>query len=370
MPYPLPRVCASALFVCTFAMAQPATDADLFGAAARENDPVKKLALLDQWSAKFPETAFRQQRNLQYISSYSTLTATAVKTNAVTEGQNAAQTMIQKADELFAPGVMPSSVKDADWAAARRDFLLQAHGALATFALKVRDYPAAEEQFTALLDMNHQDAASSYNLGTAIIAERDPQKYPEAIFHMARAVTIAAPGTFDATTRKSMEGNLESVYTTYHGGLDGLDDVKKAASQSWMPPAGWTIQSIAAIRQEQLDAATREAREHPELVVWRTLKELLMAPEGAAYFASEMKGAEIANLKGTVSKQPNAKTLVLEMDGSQGGEATLRFDVALKGKIPVGSLIDYTGVPLAFATSPFGITFEVEKKKVNGLGAH
>jgi len=169
MPNLLSRFIASALLMCALGAAQlaqqPPSDAGHFGAVAQENDPAKKIALLDRWTAAFPQTAFQQQRNLHYISVYSTLAGNAAKANAwadaIAAGRHSARTMLDKRDTLFAPDLMPAGVKPGDWSAARQEFIRQAHSVLATIALREMNDPAAEAELTALLEMNHDDAATS-----------------------------------------------------------------------------------------------------------------------------------------------------------------------------------------------------------------
>jgi hypothetical protein len=380
MPNRLSRFIAGAVLVSALGIAQPTpTDAGNFSAVAKENDPAKKLALLDQWTAEYPQTAFPQQRNLQYISGYSKLASNAAGASAsagtITAGQTAARAMLNKADALFAPDLMPDGVKAGEWAAARREFIRQAHSVMATIELNTRNYPAAEAELIALIaldhEMNRDDAATSLQLGAAIISEKMPDRYPVAIFHLAHAVTTTGPGAFDEKTRKSTEAYLENIYRNYHGDLSGLDEVKRASSVAWMPPAGWTIQSVLTISQEQRDAEEKFAREHPGIVVWRNLKSKLLMPDGNEYFAADVAGAEIPNLKGKVFAQPDARTLVVvidDLDPLKPAEATLRFDSALKGKVEAGTVLDFSSVPQMFTKDPFMITMKVEKAKVRGLG--
>jgi hypothetical protein len=164
-----------------------------------------------------------------------------------------------------------------------------------------------------------------------------------------------------------MEEYLENLYRNYHGDLMGLDEVKRTASAAWTPPPGWTIESVTAITQAKIAADTRFAQEHPEVVVWRNLKARLTAADGEAYFATEVKGAEIPGLKGNVIAQADARTLALAMDDVEGGEATLRFDAALKGSVAAGTVIEFIGVPQMFEKNPFRVVFQVDKTKVRGL---
>jgi hypothetical protein len=360
---------AGAVFFCAFAAAQQTSgDADLFRAASGETDPVKKLAVLEQWTAKYPDSAYGQQRNLLYMAGYSALALNAAKGSGVAAGERAAHAMIDKADVLFAPAMIPAGVQQSAWKAARVEFVTQAHGALATIALNGKDYMEAERELTAILELNHSDAATSYRLGATLVAERDPVKYPAAIFHLARAVAVMGPGAVDDSAKKPIEDYLENIYRDYHGSLMGLDEVKMEAMEAWIPPPGWTIQSVTAITQAQIAADEKFAEEHPELVVWRTLKARLMATDGDDYFTSDVKGAEILRLKGKVTAQPDAKTLVLAMDNPAMADATLRLDTALKGQTPAGTVLDFSGVPLSLTKTPFMVIFSVERSKVNGLG--
>ena len=149
---------------------------------------------------------------------------------------------------------MPAGVQESAWRAARVGFVTQAHGALATIALNGKDYADGERELTAILKLNHTDAGTSYRLGAKLAAERNPVKYPAAIFHLARAVAVMGPGAFDDSARKPLADYLENIYRGYHGSLMGLDEVKMAAMEAWIPPAGWTIQSVTAITQARIAA--------------------------------------------------------------------------------------------------------------------
>lgn len=99
-----------------------------------------------------------------------------------------------------------------------------------------------------------------------------PDRYPVAIFHFAHAVMTTGPGAFNEEARKSTEAYLENIYRNYHGSLSGLDEVKRASTAAWIPPQGWTIQSVLTISREQREAEEKFEREHPEIVLWRNLK--------------------------------------------------------------------------------------------------
>src|SRR5882757_5272874 len=96
----------SLAFAQTPAPAQPQVkdqgEYDLMTAINKEQDPSKKLTLLDQWSDKYPDTQFKQNRVLTYIQTDSAVAQKAVQPSApedaVAAGQKAANTLIEKAD--------------------------------------------------------------------------------------------------------------------------------------------------------------------------------------------------------------------------------------------------------------------------------
>ncbi len=64
-------VLVASLCVAQQKTAKDQAEADLYNSAQKETDPVKKLTLLDQWTEKYPDTAFKQERNLFYVQAYS-----------------------------------------------------------------------------------------------------------------------------------------------------------------------------------------------------------------------------------------------------------------------------------------------------------
>jgi hypothetical protein len=85
-----------------------------------------------------------------------------------------------------------------------------------------------------------------------------------------------------------------------------------------------------------------------------------------------MKDALLPTLKGKVVSMTPAlkpKTIVLAMaDGSNSttGDATLKFDAALPGKVDAGTELTFEGIPESYTASPFMVVFNVEKDKLHG----
>jgi hypothetical protein len=374
---------AGALFTAALAIPQQATqpntqkkpkDAEelrLYTAVSRESDPARKIPLLDQWNARYPESDYRQERNLYYISCYSTMESNAMRSNApddaISAGAAAARAMLAKASAMFAVDMKPPAVKPDDWKTAWDEAVLDAHVTLASIALNRRSYPEAEAEYLAILAEHPSDAATAFRMGSAIVSERDTARYPEAIYYLARSVTITGAGALNDSGKQTTETYLEKIYLGYHGDLSGVDDVKKVASQSPALPANWKIQSVQEISQDRIAAAEQFAKDHPDIVLWRSLKERLIAADGETYFADSVKDRELPPLKGTVAAQPDAKMIVVAIEEAGSGEITLKLDSALRTPVPPGTAIEFVGVPESFANAPFMVTMTAERGKITVL---
>lgn len=343
---------------------------DLYSAARTEQDPVKKLTATDAWKAAFADTDYQEDRNLFYLTAYLGLEDLAVKAEAkpdvVAAGEKAARMVIESADSLFAASIKPGYIKDADWLAARRQATLHSHGTLAAIAMSKKDYASVEIETRAVLEILPADSNSSLMLSRAIIASGKQDRYPEAIYQVARAA-----GEVPDAMKKTLEGQLARMYEGYHGDLKGLDSVKEIAGRSPMPPAGWSIQSVTEISQAQIAAEEKFNAEHPELVLWRVLRDKLTMAGAEAYFETELKNIELPKLKGRVLGQTSPKELTVLMDYVSTvnppalADATIKLDGPWKGKIEPGTVITITGaVAESFAKAPYMMTMHVDRKSV------
>jgi tetratricopeptide (TPR) repeat protein len=344
----------------------------------KETDPVKKLPILDQWSEKYPDTAFKQERNYYYMDTYSKVAAKGVQPgatpDAIAAADKAAHTLIDKADTFFSAENKLPNVTDEQWATAKKAVVQQAHGTLATLATNKKDYPAAEEEYKKLIAMDEGNAMWYYYYGTAILSEKNVNRYPEVIYEYARATSLAGPGAIkDESVKKPISDYLNKIYTNYHGGADGLDDVKAKAVTAPFPPADFHIKSVTEISMEANSNADAFAKSFPEILVWRGLKDQLLGPGGDDLFKNNMKDAEIENLKGKVVSQNGQKELLVSMDYAtpeteKKAELTMKFETPLKGTVDPGSILSFSAVPESYTKDPFMVVVTVEKAKVEGLG--
>ena len=351
---------------------------DLYSSIQKETDASKKLVLLDQWTDKYADTEFKQERNLFYAQTYAGLAAQGQLPNATPEqlaaADKASHMLIDKSDTFFSPEMKMSNLTDDQWKAAKTAVLLQANQSLAAIAIAKKDFPAAEAQYRKMLESNPNDAATSYLLGTAIMQQKQTARTPEALYQFARASVLTGPGALAPDGQKQTDAYLKKAYAGYHGDATGLDDVKAMAAKSALPPADYKLKSVTEIQSEQNLSEDAFNKAHPEIALWRSLRTELTGAGGADYFSKNMKEHEVPNLKGKVVAQPSPKELTVSIDDVTTetlakAEATLVFDSPLKGTVEPGTELTFAGSPTAYTKEPFMVTMDVEKKNVNGLGA-
>lgn len=355
--------------------AKDQAESDLYNSILKEQDPTKKLSLLEQWDQKYPDTAFKQERNLFYVQTYSALANLGTQQatpDQLAASEKADKLIIDKADAMFAPETKMDNVTADQWSAAKTQVTLLAHKSLANIYMQEKKYPDAEAEYRKILALNPNDAGTAYLLGSSIASQRQVQRTPEAIYQFARADVITGPGALNAQGQKETDAYLKKVYSGYHGNADGLDEVKATAAKSPFPPEGWGIKSVTQLSQEDIDKENAFNASHPEIVAWRNVKATLTAPGGADYF-KQMKGAQYPKVTGKVVAQPSARELTVAIDNATPetaakAEATLKFtDAAVKGTAAPGTEVTFTGVPVSYTSDPYMLTFDVEKENFSGV---
>jgi hypothetical protein len=215
-------------------------------------------------------------------------------------------------------------------------------------------------------------------MANAIIAQKKPERYSDALYELARAASMTGPGALPDAAKKQADAYLVKVYVTFHGADDaGLKELRATATGATaLPPSGFKIKNKNEIEAENAD---KLAKDNPALAMWKTIKDNLVAPNGDMYFES-IKGALIPggangvkNFTGKlVSAKPEVrpKELVLAISDATTPEVTLKFETALPGKADPGTAIGFEGIPSAFSKEPFMVTFDVESKdKIEGWPA-
>jgi len=369
---------------------------DLYNNSTKTTDPAKRLEFLNSWKEKYPDSAFKKQRLLIFLSTYQALNKadkmveTAKEILAVDPKEvNALYwlTVLTKtypvpptADSLAtgekaAQGLLdaqkPEGVADDAWTKMKTSMASTAHDTLGFVASQRKQPDTAEQEYGKALQAEPNNAQISYALGNAILAEKKPERQSEVLYHWARAASLTGAGALPEPLHRQIDAFFIKQYTAFHGQDDaGLKELRAMAVARPMPPADFKIKNKNEIEAENQEKFNKE---NPQLAMWKGIKDNLTAANGDQYFDTQLKGTAPPKLRGKlVSTKPalNPKELVLAMDTPDMPQVTLKLETALRGKADPGTDIEFEGVPSAFTKDPFMLTFDVESKdKIQGWPA-
>ncbi len=382
---------------------------DLFQAVTTEQNPQKRLDLLNQWTQKYADTDFKKERLLFYLTTYQQLNKPAEMIDSANKilamdpkdmtalywlttlslaagssgdnspanldrGEKAAQGMLANMDETFSDAKKPANTDAAAWAKAKTGMAAVAHKGLGWVSMVRKNADPAVSEFKQSLAADPNQGEVLYWLGQTLYGTKDEAKIPEGLFYYARAVQYDGPGALAPAGRKQIDDFLTRAYKGYHGSTEGLDQLKAMAKANPTPPPDFKLRSVKDVAKEQADKENAEAAADPAGVLWKRIKAELAGPNADQYFNGTLKDAALPELKGkVVSASPAARpnTIVLAMSDDTTGEVTLKLvEGTMAGKAEPGTLIHFTGaVPKSFTASPLMLTMEVEKANIKGWPA-
>lgn len=400
---------------------------DLYNVAltdVQKQNFAKAITDLDAWKQKYPESDFKDDREVYYIQAYAGANQPAKAVDAAGQLMNRDLTKVfadPKAGPQFVVKVLfttvvaaqqipnptpeelaiaekaahmlmdyntkPEGASDADWAKAREQMQTAAKAALMYLALKPgadamqkRDYAGAEASFQKAQQQYPDSGQIAYQLGASEVAQQatDPNKVSAGIYEIARGASLdpAKGGIADPKARADVDTYLKKIYSSWHGSEEGLDQLKQQAMASPTPPAGFHIKSATEIATEK---EAEFEKTNPQLALWMKIKAALSDANGDQYFQSQLKDSAVPQLRGTVVEakpECHSKELVVAVplpgpDGApQPGskpEITLKLDAPLSGKPDLNSEFHWEGIPVSFTKDPFMLTMTVEKAKLEGL---
>jgi hypothetical protein len=367
------------------------TEWNLFNDSTKTADAAKRLEFLKAWKEQFPDSDYKEERLLIFLSTYQALNQPARMAETAQEilalnpkephallaltlltstypnpptadslaaGERAAQGLLEAA--------RPAEVKDdATWKRVRME---EAHKARLFIALHRNQPEAAEREYARWLAEEPNRAEIAYGLGNAILAQKKPERYSEMLYYWGRAASLTGPGALPEKERKAVDAYFVKQYNSIHGPDEaGLKELRALAISQPAPPPGFKVPTKSEVEAANLEKLKRE---NPQLALWKSIKDALLAADGEAYFEGTLKGSAVPKLKGRiVSMHPavRPKELLLALDTPGTPEVTLKLDNPLPGTAEPGTGIAFEGVPAAFTKVPFMLTFEVEgKDKLEG----
>ncbi|MGH9472581.1 MAG: hypothetical protein ACRD1M_07540 [Terriglobales bacterium] len=350
-----------------------------FTAAASSKDPTQQAQLAAAFVQKYPDSDYKDdalQIELQAQYAVPSHRPEAVKTAQTllrSPGATAQQLLI--ADTIIS-FVLPSQVQtnDPDLAAKMatlshaatcgQQLLASAPAAqqsrfgpimakaLGFAQLNTKQYDAAIATLSKAAQQNPKDPLLYYWMGVSEVTKPTPD-FITGIFDLAKASALA-PET------QAFSSYLNTVYTTYHGSTDGLQDVLATAKQSDTPPAGFHIGSKVDVENAAAEAdyqAKLKALQNqlPPEDSFAGIKARLLKPDMAASEWKKVKGVGY-ELEGVVTKvTPKSVDIAVGVkDASASPAANVRLILAapLTKKLAVGTDVTFDGVADAFRPNP------------------
>lgn len=367
-------------------------------AANTEKDPKARIEKLDKWKHDFPESDYDEARTGRYLGTYGELKMYHEQIQTAQELRkklpdnldllrvifsdvpqikppapddlaalvDASKFIVNHADDVFSAKNKPANQTDAQWNALKPQMIAYAQTQL-DWVAEQQGQPAVE----ARLKEDPTRVQLNVWLGKQILEDAKkghPELQAGAIFHYARAAAYTGPGCLDPKARDGMKGFVDRAYKTYHGSAEGEDKLLAAAATQPLPD-GIVIKSTVDVAKdaEKADEAARAA--NPMLAQWRDLKTILTGDGGQAKFDADIKDSALPKFSGKVvsmtpANRPKSIVIAVEKDGVP--DCTLTFAAALPGKMEPGETLTFEGIAKSFTASPYMLTMEVEKDKLEG----
>jgi tetratricopeptide (TPR) repeat protein len=375
---------------------------DLVLTIRAEAAPQKKLALLDQWTAKYPNTPQKQVRRELYISTYEALGDSVKVLQTAQEilaeqadsfvgvywstvalpgspaptpaqlatGEKAAQQLLAGLDVYFGEARRPASIPVEVWQKQKAEAAILAHRALGWIHWRRGNFQGAEQELASGLKVDPNNAELSLWLGTVQALQKQPEKQVASMWNLARAASVREAGALPESQRRQVSALVEKIYVSYHGEPAGLDRLTAGAARSVTPPADFRIESAAELAERRRDEQL--SRENPMLLEWLKIRRKLDAAEGEKFYAETLTQSPLPKLKGTVIRwSPEGKPdrVVLGLSSPAADEVTLVFESPFPNEPEQGMELQFEGAPASFSKTPFQLTVNVAKDKLEGWPA-
>jgi hypothetical protein len=259
-------------------------------ACAAEKVPAVQIKCLDDFVAKYPNSALLVYVYPLYIAAYNTLKnpqkiieyadkvaglgdkaepavryqglyaralayaslSQADQTAGAAKAREAALLGLKTLDELK----KPDNVSDADFTKQKLQPTILFNYTAAIAAMAAKDCGSATQNFRAMLTLNPDDLSTNYNLGKAYLCMTPPQQM-DAFWYFAKSVTSKSATQAQADKVKKY---LKGLIANYQGGnvcdslTDGeLNELLQLAGSSAERPSSYSLPSATDISAVQKD---------------------------------------------------------------------------------------------------------------------
>ena len=383
-----------------------------YQAAAADKNPASQIKALDDFVAKYPNSAlliyiyplyyqaYSQLKNypkvIEYADKlvslgdkvdagarYQALYARAFAYNAMIADPAQANTaakdpaLAKSALDAAVAGLKaldevkkPESMSDDAFAAQKKQIQIYFHATAAQAAMVLKDYNTAVQHYKAVLALNPDDAITSYRVGLAYMAMTPPQQM-NAFWSIARAVT--AKGATKAQSDKVKDYLRKLIVNYQQAACDNLIDAElnellQLASSSPERPESYKLPGADDLTTARKDMTMRSVVEDLKAggdkakVTW-------LAACGLEF--PEVPGKVIEVTPGTDSVQ--LKVAFVTSEAEFESASTPNMDVKVIGqpeaaKLEKNGAVHFTGTLISYDPDPnFMLHFDKAKVKEEDL---
>ena len=374
-----------------------------YQAAAAERNPAQQIKLLDDFVAKYPNSAlliyiyplyynaYSQLKNWSKVTEYADkLLALGEKAEAPIRYQayyarafaysNLAPTsqdvkdQAPKACEAAKAGLKtlgelkkPDTMSEDDFNKQKQQPAILFSYTLAQCSMIQKDYQTAIDSYKAVLEKNPDDAITSYKIGQAYMAMNPPQQM-DAFWYFGRAVTAK---NANQTQSNQVKTYLRKLIANYQGGnvCDNLTDAQlnellQLAGSSAERPASYKLPSAA-----DLDAARKD------MTIASVIADLKAGGDKAKITWLASCGLEFPDVPGKLievtagSDDVQLKVAFVTSDAEFDAKTTPDMDVKVVGQPEAAKLekdnpVRFTATLVAYDPDP-SFMLHWDKAKVN-----
>ena len=373
-----------------------------YQACAAEKNPQQQVKCLDDFVAKYPNSALLIYIYPLYYNAYSQLKnwpkvieyadkllamdkvdppiryqayyARAFAYSNMPPNSPEVQNQAPKACEAAKAGLKtlnelkkPDNMSEEDFNKQKQQPAILFNYTLAQCSMIQKDYQTAIDSYKAVLEKNPDDAITSYKIGQAYMAMNPPQQM-DAFWYFAKAVTAKNANQQQATSVKTY---LRKLIANYQGGnvcdnlIDAeLNELLQLASTSAERPASYKLPSTA-----DLDAARKD------MTIASVIADLKAGGDKAKITWLAACGLEFPDVPGKlIEVTPSGDAVQLKVafvtsDAEFDAKKTPDMDVKVVGQPEAAKLekdnpVRFTGTLAAYDPEP-NFMLHWDKAKVN-----
>jgi hypothetical protein len=244
----------------------------------------------------------------------------------------------------------------------------KAYRAAGWAAWQRKDYVEAERYLVKAIKLGAGGAETSSWLGTVIVLQKNPKRQHDVLWQFARAAYLEGPGDVDPELKPKVVNYFERFLSAMLEESPWTrEQIIETAMVMPFPDPKFRFDQHRGLPPRE---ATFE-RQDPGRYIFLGIKKALLASDGDEYWG-RIKNFEMPTFKGRLlvaRPKKNPKEIVLAVESENVPDVTLLLKKPLRGKAPVGTLIEFIGTSRAFTKEPFSMTLDVETEKVKGWPA-